>query len=124
MSDQQHQKTQKRKLQEEKQKHINSLEFSREMNIDIKGFRTASGLPMSLATEEVASERMEEVSTPSRLTLVERLRHGILLHSSSLSLSATVNGRKRQWRNTQISSFIWWTRESLTIFYFPKCPNQ
>ena len=42
---------------------------------------TASGLPMSLATEEVASERMEEVSTPSRFTLVERLRQGIFAFS-------------------------------------------
>jgi len=32
---------------------------------------------MIFATVEEASERMEDVSTPSRLTLVERLRHGI-----------------------------------------------
>lgn len=36
---------------------------------------------------EVASERMEEVSTPSRLTLVERLRHGIV--SLTLQLTET-----------------------------------
>lgn len=59
------------------------------------GENTFSGLPMILATEEVASERMEEVSTPSRLTLVEMLRHGIfffflfvcLFHSLSLTRS-------------------------------------
>jgi hypothetical protein len=55
-----------------KQKNIKSkLERERERE------RTASGLPMILATVEVASERMEEVSTPSRLTLVEMFRHGI-----------------------------------------------
>ncbi|EXB46344.1 hypothetical protein L484_009493 [Morus notabilis] len=32
---------------------------------------------MSLETMEVASERMDEVSTPSRLTFVERFRQGI-----------------------------------------------
>lgn len=42
-----------------------------------RGKHTASGLPMSLATEEVASERIEEVSTPSKFTFVEMLRHGI-----------------------------------------------
>ena len=40
---------------------------------------------------EVASERMEEVSTPSRDTLVERLRHGIVsLFLLLLSLFAVV----------------------------------
>jgi hypothetical protein len=39
---------------------------------------TASGLPMMLATALEASARMAEVSTPSRLTLVDTLRHGIL----------------------------------------------
>jgi hypothetical protein len=38
---------------------------------------------MSLATVEVASERMEEVSTPSRLTFVEMFRHGIFCLSVS-----------------------------------------
>lgn len=36
---------------------------------------------MSLATVEVASERIEEVSTPSKLTFVDRFRHGISSHS-------------------------------------------
>lgn len=53
-----------------------------------KGEHTASGLPMSLATEEVASERMAEVSTPSRLTLVERFRQGIFFCDSSLFYSS------------------------------------
>ena len=57
--------------------------------------RTASGLPMSLATVEVASERIEEVSTPSRPTLVEMFRQGIFSHflfvfSPFLSLSLTL----------------------------------
>ena len=56
---------------------------------------TASGLPMSLATVEVASERIEEVSTPSRPTLVEMFRQGIFSHflfvfSPFLSLSLTL----------------------------------
>jgi hypothetical protein len=38
---------------------------------------TLAGLPISLATSEVASERMEEVSTPSRLTFVEMIKAGI-----------------------------------------------
>ena len=57
---------------------------------------TASGLPISLATVEVASERMEEVSIPSRLTLVEMFRQGIF-HSSysllTLQLSVVRNPR-------------------------------
>lgn len=40
--------------------------------------RTASGLPVILATVEVASERIEDVSTPSRFTFVERFKQGIL----------------------------------------------
>lgn len=39
---------------------------------------TASGLPMMLATDLEASARMAEVSTPSRFTLVDTFRHGIL----------------------------------------------
>ncbi|GAU13898.1 hypothetical protein TSUD_262250 [Trifolium subterraneum] len=51
---------------------------------------TASGFPMIVATVEVASDKMEEVSTPSRLTLVERLRHGIV----SVSLSPIHSDRQ------------------------------
>lgn len=52
---------------------------------------TASGFPTILATVLVASDRMEEVSIPSKLTLVERLRQGIFsscfLFFSSLALA-------------------------------------
>ena len=34
---------------------------------------------MILETTEVASERIDDVSTPSRLTLVDMLRHGMVL---------------------------------------------
>lgn len=52
--------------------------------------RTASGLPMILAMVEVASERTAEVSTPSRFTLAEMFRHGIVLSSRSQSHSLAV----------------------------------
>lgn len=42
---------------------------------------------MILATAEVASERMEDVSMASKLTLVDRFRHGIL-HNWLGSLSS------------------------------------
>lgn len=71
--------------------------------------RTASGFPMRLATVEVASERMEEVSTPSRVTLVERLRHGIVSLSLKVKLTTThsqTTGRKSQpLRNYFLSCF-------------------
>ena len=54
-----------------------------------EGMVTDSGLPTILATTEVASERIEEVSTPSRLTFVERFRHGIVSRPS-LSLTASL----------------------------------
>ena len=41
--------------------------------------RTASGLPMMVATVLEASARTAEVSTPSRFTLVDTLRQGIFL---------------------------------------------
>lgn len=67
-------KTLKRKFQKKKPKARKNITEPVERERE----HTASGLPIRLATVEVASERMEEVSTPSRGTLVERLRHGIV----------------------------------------------
>ena len=50
--------------------------------------RTASGLPMTVATVLEASARMEEVSTPSRFTFVDTFRQGILARFRFLSCSS------------------------------------
>lgn len=80
---------------------------------------TASGLPMILATVEVASERMEEVSTPSRLTLVDRFRQGIFALSLFALLCKTLVASL-----VSLSLFLLSTYSgSLGIESFcPKCP--
>lgn len=79
-----------------------------------RGEPTASGLPMSFATVLVASERMAEVSTPSKLALVERLRHGISarLHPPPLFLSTLLWSLNTV--SSQSSRPFWcpWAREA------------
>lgn len=74
---------------------------------------------MILATVEVASERMEEVSTPSRLTLVDRFRQGIFALSLFALLCKTLVASL-----VSLSLFLLSTYSgSLGIESFcPKCP--
>ena len=86
---------------------------------------------MILATEEVASERMEEVSTPSRLTLVEMLRHGIFSSSSfcfflfvSLSITRSIPSLLLKADN-KVSDQLYsiFNLSSKSPFYYSLWPN-
>ena len=88
-------KSEKSNEREKQKVDINKTVDYRQRERERERESTASGLPMSLATVEVASERIEEVSTPSRPTLVEMFRQGIFSHflfvfSPFLSLSLTL----------------------------------
>lgn len=67
--------------------------------------QTASGFPISLAKVLVASESMGDVSTPSKLTFVDRVRHGMapgpFLLSAPLRLNSRPNLRHRTMRTTR-----------------------
>jgi hypothetical protein len=67
-------------------------------------------LPMILATWEEASERMADVLTPSRLTLVEMFKQGIFSVDNTLVLFAT---SLHIYTSAQLSCLHW-------MYYFLK----